>query len=95
MNKILDQFLKDSVDVLVEEFQKHNVMPNKQAKATFQFLTDISCGKVPTTGEDGPDATLTIRTSVQVPPSAWDANDRRIKHAYAFPEIAELWHSTF
>lgn len=49
MNKILDQFLKDSVDVLVQEFQKHNVMPNKQAKATFQFLTDVSCGKVPTT----------------------------------------------
>jgi len=49
MNRILDQYLKEHIDEVLQEFEKHNVMPNKQAKATFQFLTDISCGKVPTT----------------------------------------------
>lgn len=46
--KLLDIFLTECTEELLQEYEDTNTMPNKQAKATFQFLADLSAGKVPT-----------------------------------------------
>ena len=46
---MLQTFLESSVEDLVGEFVRHKEFPQHQAKATFQFLTDLASGVVPTT----------------------------------------------
>ena len=49
MNKILDKFLSQSLDQVIQEYEKNQVMSSKQAKRTFEYFTDVAAGKVPTT----------------------------------------------
>jgi len=48
LEKVIDQMLNKSVDALVKEFEVHQVMPNKQIKATLKFLNDLATGKLHT-----------------------------------------------
>lgn len=48
LQKIIDIFLTQSVDEIIQEFNVNNVMSNKQVRATFQYLADVAAGKIPT-----------------------------------------------